>query len=357
MKVKQVQLDKLLGVFVKYISRETVKAHCDEAKVKSPFYILSRELYREQVLSLPLMDRKALKQAIDFEIQGQDDDAVYIVNQAVNNGINVNIYWLDPSLKTLAGGLIPESLIVGNSLDEGAFVQYDNGTAQVYLAKNSKGVCSKVSSGLFANPEYFCASHGVAITDVTVLAKADFFELLHNNWFRLPWPKCTGLWHKAASSSESIIDRLSKAVVPFSVLFSLYLLLSSAFTSFQVGSASDDLTQLRSEVGSALQVRNEVRDLDKYLTELVNIESATQSKWRLWPAIVPLYEMGSQIERITVTDDVVDIRVRTDSSSGVLQSLISNPNVESAKFSGPVRKVRNQEMVNVEVKLTPKVAK
>lgn len=357
MKVKQVQLDKLLGVFVKYISRETVKAHCDEAKVKTPFYILSRELYREQVLSLPLMERKALKQAIDFEIQGQNDDAVYIINQTVNNAINVNIYWLDPSLRTLAGVLIPESLIVGNSLDDGAFVQYDNGTDQVYLAKNNKGVCSKISSGLFANPEYFCASHGVAITDVTVLAKVDFVELLDNNWFRLPWPKCTGLWHKAANSGESIIYKLSKAVVPFSILFSLYLLLSSAFASFQVSSASDDLTQLRAEVGTALEVRNEVRELDKYLTELVNIESATQSKWRLWPAIVPLYEMGSQIERITVTDDVVNIRVRTDSSSDVLQSLINNPNVESAKFSGPVRKIRNQEMVDVEVKLTPKVAK
>lgn len=357
MKVKQVQLDKLLGVFVKYISRETVKAHCDEAKVKSPFYILSRELYREQVLSLPLMDRKALKQAIDFEIQSQDEGAVYVIHQAVNNAINVNIYWLDPSLKTLSGGLIPESLIVGNSLDEGAFVQYDNGTDQVYLAKNSKGVCSKVSAGLFANPEYFCASHGVAIVDVTVIAKTVFFDLLNNNWFRLPWPKCTGLWHKSASSSESIIDRLSKAVVPFSVFFSFYLLLSTAIASFQVSSASSDLTQLRAEVGTALKIRNEVRDFDKYLSELVYVESATQSKWQLWPAIVPLYEMGSQIERITVTDDLVSIRVRADSSSDVLQSLINNPNVESAKFSGPVRRIRNKEMVNVEVKLTPKVYK
>lgn len=146
-------------------------------------------------------------------------------------------------------------------------------------------------------------------------------------------------------------------MVPFSVLFSLYLLLSSAFAIFQVSSESDDLIQLRAEVRTALEVRNEVRELDKYLTELVNIESATQSKWPLWPAIVPLYEMGSQIERITVIDDVVSIRVRTDSSSDVLQSLINNPNVESAKFSGPVRKIRNQEMVDVEVKLTPKVAK
>lgn len=354
-KKEKFQLDTLLGVLFKYVTPESVGEHQERSGAKRPVYVLNRELYREQTLTLPVMERKALKQAIEFELQGKEEHGLYVVNQNSNNSITVDIYWIAPSLNELTGVLIPESLIIGRSIKEGEFVLYQNGSNLVYLAKNSKGIFSKLSAGMFANAEYFCAAHGIAALEFRHIEVVEFRKILNENWFRLPWHKCMGLWHQAPGSDESLFDRLSKAVFPFSLLFTVYLLLSSAFVSMQMNSASDELSGLKANVGSALKVRNEVRNLDEHLHKLSVVQNAVQTRWELWPVLVPLYEMGSQIERITVVDDLVNIRVRADSSSAVLQNLINNVNVSSAKFSGPARKVRDKEVVNVEVKLAQKV--
>ncbi|WP_157378552.1 hypothetical protein [Aliagarivorans taiwanensis] len=307
------------------------------------------------MLTFPIMEYKQLKQAIAIEISGDQENTLYFVHPAKNGEVLVSLYYLTDSVAGMRGLLLPESLIIGWGLSEGQCVEYDNGEDTVLLARTAKAISSKLAQGSFTNRELFSVSHGIPAGEFIKLSPPQTVQRLYRQWWRLPPAGYLGLWRRSASSDRNLLASLAKAVVPFSVLFSTYLIISTFYTNYQLAQSQEMLAAKRREVGSALTIRNEVRELEERFLELEKAQSSLNSWWELWPALLPVYKAGAQVERVSVNEQVVTLRLRAESSSEILAELLSNPWVKSAVFSSPVRKTRNLEVVNIELALNQQV--
>ncbi|WP_026972364.1 hypothetical protein [Aliagarivorans marinus] len=316
--------------------------------------VIPRSCYRERLLTFPVMDAKQLKLAIAIEIEDKAN-TLYFIHSANNNEIAVSLFYLSDNISELRGLLLPESLIIGYGYIPGECIEYDNGNETVLLAITAKSIISRQAKGRFANRELFSAAHGVLGNKFCQVSYPQYQQKLYRHWWRLPVAGYIGLWRRNADSERGYADALAKSVLPFSLIFSGYLALSTFYESYQLNQAKVELASKQEEVGGALAIRNDVRALEAEFEELSNIQSRLGSWWELWPALQPIYGTSAQIERVSVNEQSVTLSVRAESSSAVLAELLSNPWVKSASFTSPVRKIRGLEVVNIELALNQQV--
>jgi hypothetical protein len=196
--------------------------------------IVARHHYIEKVQSFPIITRKDLKAAINFEIADISDD-FYVFHKIISseNGESRVMLWQIPKsiIPTSVLVVLPETFLLQNSLAKNEILIFNalNGKSNTVIAKTNHAVHS--ISQVNDNTDSFAMSLGVQVAKIIHLNKSDIHRHIIEGLKKQVSSVFTNFWIIKKIDSEGIINESKKFVLPSLLTFFAYLVLSSIFVS------------------------------------------------------------------------------------------------------------------------------
>lgn len=312
--------------------------------------VVARHHYRETLVWLPIAERKLVKQAVELDL---DADEVYFIGTAENGKTPVLKFKLDAGLSEIGGVWLPESLLLGGLVSRDGVWTIESSVAPWHLGVRKGLPVSQLAKGVFSQPERFCAAQGITEVTPEPISPSQLLSLYQKQWWRLPFAAWSGLWRKSSQRSTFNLAKLQGMVIPIALMFTLYLVGSRYWVDLQRSHLATDAQTQQQVVGDALALRNQARDIESQITSFSTELDSVEQYWSLWPTLAAVFASGASVDGVRVNQEQVLLRVKGQSATAILDTLLSLPEVKEARFDGSVRRIRGEESVNVLVIFAP----
>lgn len=328
-----------------------------DSTAKLKWLVIGREHYFETSIEYPIANKRELKQALKLD----DVKAPYngitlqLIERTSEQSHRVTFWVIKPdvvnSLNSKPWFIFPESYLLAKAISK------DNHLAKIeainnkvlFLSNTKQANFSGVKSKNIATLEHFVLSTGspipVNFSEHFNTKPADFAKLLFKgvkslDLFLLP--------NFTAKLSKSTLRELpwKKMLYISTVVFSLYIALTSSWLVFKEKQLSSQIKKQTTQVNQALSLQKEYRKNVKWQKQLSQPFDARLPYWKVWPIILDVLSTGVIFEAIHFQNNQIILHGMTGEktkATDVLAKLSENIYVSDASFSQPVRKVRNKE--------------
>lgn len=307
--------------------------------------IFARKHYIERTITLPISLKKDIKTAIEFEIENlQQEFHVFYKIYRVEEGKSHIMLWQIPRNIVPKGTLLalPETFLFSGILSVGQVVEYEqlNGK-RVLLAK---GINSIHSSGGSSVPSAVFSQMIGVISEKELKWPASSLTINLSQGLLLGWKSLVnGFWVKTQRNSIDWKALIRPYVIPVSVCFSLYLILSSSLVALQHSRAEELVNSQRQAINDALELQ---RSIDDKLAQFEVIEAGEANDfplWRVWQVLAPLYQQNVMFKFIRSSDNQIFFGGTASSAADVLEMLLNDPVVDAPQFTSSVKKEAGRE--------------
>jgi hypothetical protein len=308
--------------------------------------ILSRQLYLERNISLPIVLTRDVKAAMRLELAELEVDffVFYKVTSVADGHSHITIWQVPKSSipKTVLIA-IPETYLLGLNLAINDVISFTSVTslAPVLVAKTLQGMRSTSSNQV----ESRMFSQAVGVTDSQIQVKttaqimASFRAMLKTHWASL----LVNFWVTRPIETDKLKQQVKPYLKPALAACGMYLLITSSFVYLQHALAQGKIAQQSTEIKEVLQLQAQISQLQQQLEEL-DVTSETQAPlWRLWKVLAPLYKQGVIVKFIRYNEGSIYLGADSVSASKTLEYFLDNPLVSAPEFTSAVRKMKQSE--------------
>jgi len=324
-------------------------------KSKQTIVIIARSFYSEKVCSYPVSNKTELKKLLALENSTlsaaesnntfyhcwQTDNDKHKNNSHDNNQSKVNIWQFKSSVPSALIRL-PETLLLALTMPEHKIMQTVAAVAKkdVFITHVNGLVHSLVQSSMVNSAPVFAMSVGVNQTQkAQVVESAQLATQLALGFKKLTLPLLASFIK--APKVENRFQLVKNIALPFTVVFSCYLALSSTYLLYKQQSLQQHAGQ-NSEVAVALKQQ---LVLDKQLTRYNAFKGFIAGQTNhtpLWLVLADIFPTA-KFTNIRVTNNRYVLRGSATKATDLLEALSDNKQVVSAKFDFPTRKNRGRE--------------
>ncbi|PCH94200.1 MAG: hypothetical protein COB83_12260 [Gammaproteobacteria bacterium] len=326
---------------------------------KSPklrWLILSREHYFETSKEYPIANKQDLKQALRFDDDKAPFEGVTLQHiERINEQSHRVTFWvINPNvldnLDYTPWLILPESYVLAKALNENiniATIECINKT--LFISKTGRGIFSGVQSPQTPNLESFAFSTGSPISvnsEQYFMANAkDFVGLLRTGLKSLTLTKLQGFVINSNSINWQNYPWKQAGVIT-TIVFTVYLMLSSGWLVFKQQQLEQQLIAQKTQVNQALSLQKKYQQQLQWQAVLAEPLKDAFPYWKTWPILLEAVSVGAKFTAVHYKNSKIIIHGTANESikaTDVLAKLSKNTNVASPSFSKPVRKYRGKE--------------
>jgi len=303
--------------------------------------ILARQHYIERIVALPIIVKKDLKAAIEFEVSSLlNEFHVFHKTLSVADGISQIVFWQIPKSIIPKGTLIvlPETYILASLLSESQLLSYlsINKKYSTFIIKSNLSIHSVNDS--IDNLSLFKQATGVAINYHLEISEQELAsKLLHALKISLP-NIVSGFWIAKKIDKEKASFILKAGLLPVVVCSLTYLILSSAYISIRHNAVLENVNEQKNEIDSVLNIQNDIVNIKEQIAQYSKQNVTTKPLWNIWKVLFPLYERGVMFKFIRFNGKSVFFRARHESATTVLEYLYDIDYISSPTFTTAIRK-------------------
>jgi len=319
-----------------------------------PLLIVSRNFYVESIKNYPITNKKELHKLLKLEtstLSNEEGNIFYHSWQANhdknNNQSQVNIWQLNNDVPN-AFLRIPESLLLALALPTHTVMQ-KQANKDVYITRINGLIHSLSESAIINSADTFAMSVGInQKTQKQVVPSAQLAEAFALGIKKLTLPILAS-FIKAPKKVERL--QLVKTIsLPFILVFSAYLALTSAYIVYKKNNLQQQLASQSSNVSIALKQQV---DSDEKLAQYDSLKiflSKQTSHSSLWLIMSDLFPTA-KFSNIRVNNSRYVLRGSAIKATKVLELLSKHKQVQEAKFDFPTQKNRGRENFVISFKL------
>lgn len=313
--------------------------------------ILARKYYQESVKTYPLTNKKEITKLLAMESLVSEQS--HIVWQAKEEQTTVNLWLFDKDAPR--GGLtLPESLLLAMTINEKEIVEY-SGKQNAFLCRFNQAVYSSIKSSLISNSYFFAQSVGISENDSEqIITSNAFAEKLVQGIAKLPINLLTSFFAKVSDSTKSLIAL--KVFVPIVSVFSLYLVLSSAYLVINNISLKSELDSRKEVINSALDQQQKYDQNSRRYQQLQKFYQSQSLLSPFWLVITDITP-NSELTNLRLINDRFVMRGKAEKATTILEQVNNLAYVADAKFDFPTRQVRGKESFVISFTLTDDAVK
>lgn len=317
--------------------------------------IVSRRNYNEKWQTYPSVSLKELKEIL--KLQKETSHSLIVESISKNEqqeGYDVKTITFSEKLTDEFSKcvLIPETELINHYFkDQKVVIEAQTPAGNLFYSKVEGKTKSAYKQGLVSSLDSFCLSIGVH-SDVTKvsLTQGDYASLLNEAILNTPF---LNLFKTAAFDFKSSVDYKLLHSLYYGPLISAGIFIAgvNAFYMYKASSLETTLLSYQDGVSELLNQKQKI-DLDKLYVEHVLKE------FQLYPNVHSHWDIaykaiseGMDIQQFSGSKSNVTLRGFADSASGILAVISELPMVESAQFSGPVRKSGKRDYFIMELKV------
>jgi len=368
--IKSLLINKLLCKFVGYFNGQMYRfALNDEKNIElkadkafSPLLIIvARNYYKEEAQEYPIENKGELKKLLALE-QANNEQGYYHIWGNSEGKSQVN-KWFFNHLVPNAIIKLPETLLFALSAKKSQVTvvnsieleQDNNGgggntkSSDLFIGRSNNLIHSLKSTKLVNSSQRFAMSVGVSQLEKDIIVKP--LQLAHSLSFALTLLPANMLKNFIQKpNTQNKIQWLKSIAIPFFLVFSAYLALSSGYLSYKNYSLQQTLANKRTQINTVLEQQQYFdQQLQRYyaLQNFLKDQSTTSS---LWLVIADLFPQVN-FTNIRIAQNRFVLRGTTEKATDLLEKIAAKVQVQDAKFDYPTRKSRNKEVFVISFKL------
>ncbi|TMO40797.1 hypothetical protein CWC25_19860 [Pseudoalteromonas sp. S4389] len=317
--------------------------------------IVSRRNYNEKWQTYPSVSLKELKDIL--KLQKETSNSLIIESFSKNEqqeGYDVKTITFSEKLTDEFSKhiLIPETELINHYYkDQKVVIEAQTPAGNLFYSKVEGKTKSAYKQGLVSSLESFCLSIGVHSDVAKVsLTQDDYASLLNEAILNTPF---LSLYKTAAFDFKSSVDYKLLHSLYYGPLISAGIFIAgvNAFYMYKANSLETTLLSYQGGVSELLEQKQKI-DLDKlYVEQVLQEFELYPNVHSHWDIAYKAISEGMDIQEFSGSKSNVTLRGFADSASSILAVISELPMVESAQFSGPVRKSGKRDYFMMELKV------
>ncbi|PHS21102.1 MAG: hypothetical protein COA85_13385 [Robiginitomaculum sp.] len=324
---------------------------------KCMLLIIAREFYIEKTGTYPIVDKRELNKLLKLEtslLSNNESQNTFhhcwqTNSDKNNNQSQVNIWQFKTSVPN-AFLRLPETLLFALTLSEQQIMHKTVNNKGVYITHINGLIHSLPQSSVVNSPDNFAMSVGVAQSQKVQVIKAEqLAEKMIIGLKKLTLPILSSFIK--APQVANRLQLVKNIALPFLLVFSCYLALSSAYLIYEQHNLQQQFTNQSSEVSSALQQQVIFdKKLARYnaFKKFLSQQTSHSSFWLIMADIFP----AAKFTNVRVNNNRYVLRGTAIKATKVLELLSRNKQVIGAKFDFPTQKNRGRENFVISFKLS-----
>ncbi|CAH9056799.1 hypothetical protein PSECIP111854_01866 [Pseudoalteromonas sp. CIP111854] len=302
--------------------------------------IVNRKYYKEAIKTLPFDDKRQFDKLLDLEKAEDSSLSALLINR--RSGSTHYVEWRISTCVPNSFFIVPETILL-TQLAEPRQVIKINGDQPVFAFACDEGVYSSKQSALISNEARFLQSIGYQFQgDIKVIEEEKLAYSLFQGAMKLPLLKWKAFFK--GLKSDTGINLSVKLLLPMSIAFIVYLLLSSLFLQWQNTDLRSKIEAYQSEVSEALALQSEVDTLEQRYRGMISLSGELSEHNQFWLVLVDILPKTNLTNiRVGKTGRYV-LRGNASKSTEILTLLLEHSMVAEAQFDYPTRKSRDREI-------------
>jgi hypothetical protein len=301
--------------------------------------------YQERQDNLPLDDTDEVKKLIEHRYA---DNELAIMQYQSSGKTYLNVWQFDQEIPDSLIR-IPESFLLAKSVPENTVLEISSQEDECYYLAQFKGlIYSAKQQGMINSVERFSFSTGLTIESSQDLGQQQQINEVMNALSSLTVKEW--LLFTKAFDLNAFTGRLITYVTPAILVVAVYLLLSSAYLVIYENYLESDYQAKASQVGELLDIQNTTAADQQRLSQLVQVANQIPSTAGIWKVVTTLIDQAI-IKGVNFRDGSFDIIGEAQAATEILRLITEHPDVSSAEFTTPIRKVRGLEVFNIKLQL------
>jgi len=303
-----------------------------------PLLIVGRQFFSEKSTKYPIVNRGELKKLLNLEFNG-DEYVKYHIWDASDGYSQVNVWKFSPKIPK-AAVLIPESLLLSLLAENNQIIDVSK-NSNLFVMRQSNVVHSTIRTSFIDNVQNFAHSVGAA-------QKNNVFSVSEN---QLPKYLISGIKKMSLSLIGSFIfwpkttqkiSIVNNIFIPFFLILSGYLLLSSLFIVYKQNALEQLAMHNKDKISSSLLQEENLNDASKRYYALKEFFSTQHNNLRLWDIMSNVFPKAN-FTNIRFENNRYVLRGTTMKATDLLETLADINQVHDAKFDYPTRKSKAVE--------------
>lgn len=311
--------------------------------------VLGREHYEERQARYPVRRRSDLARVLKLELPRNRETLVHI-GPFADDHRTVTFFELKSSVTSLINRalfIVPESLLLSASLDERAVLTVSRDSLSYFVSRTT---ASQLAGGLVKNVGLYAMAAGIPLDQQSVLSNdADCRVRFAQGIKSIEFGSWLGFL--APSVRASVRDQWQPALMVFSGLLAVYLVLASAYLHGLSLWREHQLAGLGAEVGELAETQ---RRIDRVVAEHEALARLANGRWetyRAWEVAGQIWNLGGSFTVINMIGPKITVRGSTGDATELLKRISMMPIVDAAKFVAPVRQESTGQEFMIEVLL------
>jgi len=304
---------------------------------KQLIQIVDRPFYSEQAKGYPIDNKKELKKLLALESLEPHNSQNHIWHS--ENGMSQVNSWQYSNEVPEAIIRLPISLLLALAAKNNQVVQ-TFGENKFYLARSNKLIHSLPHSAVVNSSKRFAISAGIAQVELDKRIAEQNFALELALGFKKVLPLLTSFF--IMPKIENRFQLLKNIVLPFTLVFTSYLALSSAYIMYQKNNLEQALANQGEKVSIALTQQNTFDKQFQRYTALQSFFEVKKTKSNIWLLMSDLYPYVT-LSNVRLIGERFVVRGKAPIATQILEKISNKDFVLDAKFDFPTRKYRGQE--------------
>lgn len=353
------RLSSRLHNYIGYLGDATYKLDgdafvpCDESP---KVIIVARRYYQEHIQTYPSISKAELNQLLKLqeELASGYPRLINVTKNQQQDGFDVKTIEFDIKLIELIGEkkiLIPETALIRNEESEAVLYDLETPLGKLFHASIFGKMSSAYARGVVNNIEAFGLSAGSPLsTPVNEIKKSDYGKFLFERLFSAELAQLVKIC--SFNPSKMIkVDQLHWLYGAPLASALLFVLASTLYYQVGIYRADNRLSEYGSEVEQLLSLK---QSQDENIALVTMLNEQLQGNERVhheWDIVYEAAKKGMFVQQVRKRDGSMLIRGKAKDASKILEAVNKNTLVESAIFSGVVRKSRGEDMFIIKVEM------
>jgi hypothetical protein len=322
----------------------------DDGEKRFPIIIVSREFYSEQAKTYPVENKTELNKLLKLEFQHSPSTHYYIWPQKDRQS-QVNIWAFERSVPA-AFLTLPASLLIALSNEVGQITEVESNNS-MFVSQHNGLVHSAIANRMINSYQRFASSTGVPNSaparKITVSSLAEQLSQGFRNGVASMLPSFI-----QAPKKSTYVQLCKKVCIPFTIVFTLYLMASSGYLAIKQYSIQQALQKQSQNVDEALSLQQEYDQKVVRYTALQAFLAEQHNSAQLWLVMAELFEHAS-FTNIRIDNGRYVLRGSAEQATELLARISQFNNIREAKFDFPTRKSRGKELFVIGFAITGEI--
>ncbi|MDT0602812.1 hypothetical protein [Thalassotalea castellviae] len=304
-----------------------------------PLVIVARSHYQELAKTYPIENKTELKKLLALELT-ENELSFSKIADSKEGQTSANIWHFHQSVPK-AFITLPESLLLSLINQPGQIAQVE-GNQTLFVGQNNGVVHSAIANSMINSVPRFAMSTGVVNNDELNVFTASNLAMALASGIKASSFSLFSSFVKLKSTFDKEIF-LKQAVVPFAVIFSSYLILSSSYLLGKQYWLEQQLTSQSSEVNAVLAEQQLFDNNQQRFEQLTAFYQDKKNSAQLWLVLAELFEHAN-FSNFRIDNQRFVLRGSTEQATDLLARVSNIAKVKDAKFDYPTRNSRGKDV-------------